>query len=827
MSSQIEMEELNVTYSKKAIRIAIAVSGVLSFYITALLASLINPNFEFAKFPQLLAAFFTVPPSYIVFPVLWVSIGVGAGFFLQKAWENRQRNDLLGRGFRHAKGDSTYGNAHFLRPYEYTDAAQIRKVEDCIGKILGQLTEDGEECLDFNPYEGRINSHMLAIGRSGGGKTFTFVLSFIFQAVKLRRSLIITDPKGDLFMQTSGYLRDNGYIVRTLNLKDLRKSDGWDMLADLEGPRLEENATIFAHTLAVNMSEDDKGSIYQQGSEALIKALILKVLLDPNNTKKDKTIRNMYSIVLQGSDFMDALFSDEQITEVELPAQRAYFAFKNTSPNLIGNIVTHVNVGLQLFQQDLVAQVFETPGIDMTLPGKRPCAYFCQFPDVHSTYSYLVALFFSMLFTYLSDYADLAEGPLTEDPSVSKKMGKLATPVDFLLDEFPSLGVLPDWDKKLAVMRSRRINIVMIIQDIPQLAMRYKESWKTIINNCGCILTLGINEPDDTAKWISNRCGTVTVEVNSSSEMDVAGSRHGELNKRVSVGLGKRSLLDPDEVCTLSRDGSIIIITDHNPIYVHKFPFTTIPDSVKLYDTLPRHILDLTDVEGRKILSAAEKAYLEQYWLTHEMHPKINEADMSKAMYLEQPAGPFQVAVDLIKEDFENLFGSSKKKKKEVKPKKDESYHFESVESKSFLKFYQQFVEHYGENAPEVSSSDIDITESTGEYVDHGSGMSGSFDNIVIDSASQSPDEFDMGAITEKARQSSEDYSYDIDQETLKAQALAEKAQKQREVERKQKEQEKQDKAVKKKRNHNRADFSFDNISVGDGSSGLPEAFKR
>ena len=689
---------------------------------TGTLDTFINPNYKFGEFPGMIYAFFETEQTIILFPFFLIVSGILIGSYLNKEWKEEQREDLLGRGFKHADGDQTYGAAHFLRPDEYADAAQIRKLADCKGIILGQLKDNGEECVDFNPYEGRINSHMLAIGRSGGGKTFTFVLSYILQSVKRRHSIIITDPKGDLYMQCAGYLRDNGYVVRTLNLKDPSKSDGWDMLAALEGPRLEENVAIFSHTLAVNMSEES-GGIFMDGGEALINAIILKTLLDPNNGPEDKKITTAYQMLLNpdGMAYLDTVFADENITEAEKPAQLAYFTFKNSSPNLLGNIVTHVTVGLKLFQRKDICDMFTTPGIDMTLPGKQPCAYFIQFPDVHTTYSFLTALFFSMLFTYLTDYADLIE-----DKSIGKKMGKLLTPVDFLLDEFPSIGTLPDWDSKMAVMRSRKINIVMIIQDYPQLVKRYKESWKTIVNNCGCILTLGINEPDDTASWIAARCGVATVEVTSSSTHSVAGQKKDQLIENMSQGLGKRPLLNVDEVCTLDRDGSLLIITDHGAVYVHKFPYLLFPDSQKLYDTLPSDIIDLSNKRERKIFEDAEKAYLEEYWSCHEMHPDLNISDMSDAMYYNRPDGPVKVAFEVIALDISNLFKSffklfKRQKTEKYEPSKrkksdSQTYHFESAEKEAFRTFYQNYKDNYEVNQlSEGSEISID-SDSNAEF---------------------------------------------------------------------------------------------------------------
>ena len=163
---------------------------IFSIYGTGFLNILFNPSYEHRfSAGNILNAFFSSKTTLLLFPLLLTGLSMLAISSVHKTWEESLRDDKLNRGFLHSKKVTPYGDAHFEDPYEYLDAAQIRPVEKCKGKILGQLDKEGRECVDFNPYEGRINSHMIAIGRSGGGKTFTFVKSFMLQAQKEKHSL--------------------------------------------------------------------------------------------------------------------------------------------------------------------------------------------------------------------------------------------------------------------------------------------------------------------------------------------------------------------------------------------------------------------------------------------------------------------------------------------------------------------------------------------------------------------------------------------------------------------------------------------------------------
>lgn len=631
---------------RKRLHTMAACVAVVAMYVTGVLNSLINQKIQ-ASFSVFTAvrAFFCTPATLVLFPLLFCVFGGGCLYILHKSWLDGQLDDKMGRNFRHSSKITPYGDAHMEEPHEYVNIAQIRPVELCKGKVLGQLDEDGggRECIDFNPFDGRLNQHMIAIGTSGGGKTFTFVKPFMYQARKEGHSLVVSDPKGDLFRETSAYFRDNGYIVRQLNLKDLTKSDGWHMLKTLQGDNLSTNVKIFAQTVISNISKEN--NIYSSGSNSLLCALLLRVLLGHEYKDEDKNIKTVYQLLQNpaGYEFLEQVFDKNALTKEELPSLAPYMAFKQGSPNLASNIATHLANGLQLFQDELLCDVLSTDDMDLTMLGKQPCIYYCQFPDSHDTYRFIISLFFSMAFTVLLDYADLH----TEN-------GKLPVPVDFLLDEFPALGIIPDWDRKMATVRSRGINCVMIIQDIPQLKMRYLESWKTILNNCGTVLTLGINEPDETARWISNRIGETSIEVETEAISKVAG-RERHFTSKNSKGVGKRSLLSPDEVCKLSRDGTLILWTGHNPVYAHKTPHTMFADAERHELTLPEDIPPITDIKARKLLRECEDAYRTEFWASRSAHPDLRYSDLSDALYTEEPGTPLEMAWSIFKDDLKAL----------------------------------------------------------------------------------------------------------------------------------------------------------------------------
>lgn len=717
-----QLAKSQVDRFRERMRFVLLAIGLISLYGTGFLnvvfhSSRFHGNFGFLT---TMKALFTCASSLIIFPIFFCIIAGIAAFIIHKTWTESLREDKLGRSFLHSKDMNPYGEACFLDPWQYSDAAQIRPAELCKGKILGQLDDEGKQCVDFNPYTGRMNSHMMVIGRSGAGKTFTFVKTFMLQAAKSKRSLFLADPKGDLYRETSGYFRDNGYVVRKLDLKTLEKSDGWHCLASLKGPNMITNTQIFSSTVMANISEHD--DVYSRAGGSLLSALILRVLEGDDYAPEDKNIRTVHELLQNpgGIEFLDSLLDGTNNTSSESSCTSFYMDFKRASGNLSGNIITHLATGIQLFNNPLLSDILSTDDIDLALAGQQPCIYYLNFPDTNDTYRFVVSLFFSMAFIALVDYAD------THTPN-----GKLPVPVDFLLDEFPALGIVPDWDRKIATVRSRGINCVMIIQDIPQLKMRYLESWMTIINNCGCVLTLGVNEPQETAPWISDRIGQTSIEVNTTAETTVAGSTKSFI-ARESTGVGQRALLSPAEICEISQDGSIILFSEKMPIYVNKFPYVLHPEAKKLYDTQPADVIDFMDKPARKMYRDAEKAYQEMFWDTHEEFPDMKLSDLSDALFLDPPTSPVSMTLDMIKDDMANVAKIFKKKVKDMKDEKnaeagsnsdveDGSSDDEiqklmtSADAHAFDTFFENYkMMHQYDNLSETS---IQVDETTGEII--------------------------------------------------------------------------------------------------------------
>ena len=109
------------------------------------------------------------------------------------------------------------------------DHAEVLPISKTPGHILGQIDANGRKVIVL-PEKSRHNKHVIVQSPSQGGKTFSYVLPNLMQAVRSRESVIVSAANDTAYAQTSEYFRKIGYVVRRLVLNDIEHSDGWDIL---------------------------------------------------------------------------------------------------------------------------------------------------------------------------------------------------------------------------------------------------------------------------------------------------------------------------------------------------------------------------------------------------------------------------------------------------------------------------------------------------------------------------------------------------------------------------------------------------------------------
>ncbi len=361
------------------------------------------------------------------------------------------------------------------------------------------ILNDKEMWVDNGEY------HSLVIGATGSGKTQTVILPMVHSLAKAKESMIITDPKGEIYEKTSTMLRAHGYQILLLNFRDPQNGNAWNPM-----------------TLPYQMYKSGN----QDKAIELLDDLALNILYDESNKNADpfweKTSADYFSGVALGL-FEDAKEDEININSISLATTvgeekfggstyiKEYFSMKdpgsaaaiNASSTIMapsetkGSILSVFKQKVKLFaSRENLSEMLSHSDINLESIGEKPTAVFIVIQDEKKTYHSLVTILLKQIYETLISTAQ-------------KHGGQLPIRTNFLLDEFANMPPLKDVTTMITAARSRKIRFTMIIQNFAQLDDVYgKEEAETIRGNCGNIIYL-ITTELKALEEISKMCGEV------------------------------------------------------------------------------------------------------------------------------------------------------------------------------------------------------------------------------------------------------------------------------------------------------------------------------
>lgn len=564
--------------NKKKI-IFLSIFFVLSIIISGCIAQFLDPTINGTYYYdswgiQRLQRNFSMSPIVLAkglfskygFITLFFLCAIGGVIIFIKRIFGEERSTMDERNFTISK-QGTYGTAGWMTYEELKSVLTIRSIKDTDGTILGVDTNSGK--IISLPLNSRLNKHTAIFGASGTGKSRCFARNQISQCALRGESIIVTDPKGELFATASMYLRKKGYKVKVFNLVNPKFSDSWNCLHEISHnpDQIELMAQTFADVVIRNTGgNNSKDPFWDTAEMNLLKALCLLVALDDNRDESQKTIGAVYELLTNNDEKrLDSMF---QKLRQGHPASAPWGIYKQAGDNVRGNVVIGLGARMQVFQSSIIKSITAHTEIDLEAPAKEKCAYFVIMSDQDSTLDFLSSLFFSFLFIRLVRYADMYG-----------KDGKCDVYVNFILDEFPNIGSIPDFTKKISTIRSRELRVAIVFQNIAQLMNRYPDGqWEEIIGNCDTQLFLGCTD-QQTAKYVSGRTGEMTIEVKSSQlqKQSIALTQNNP-QYRETQSVGKRFVLTPDEVLRWDNDYVLIIMRGQKVLKAKKLDYSKNPE---------------------------------------------------------------------------------------------------------------------------------------------------------------------------------------------------------------------------------------------------------
>lgn len=473
------------------------------------------------------------------------------------------------RGFDITK-ESSHGSSGFMGKKEQEAVLLTGPIRDLEGTLLGKLKASAAEDDKYAKYatlrpDSRLTEHILIYGATGSGKTRGFVKPFLLQALRRKESVLCVDPKGECYESMSEAFRQAGYTVRMFNLLDMENSDAWNCLADVENDK--DLVQSIAEVIIKNTSNaNERQDFWEKAELNLLMALMHYVQSQtvPGTSRllpiEQRSLGAIYRM-LSNESFADLERRFELLPKGH-PALAPYGIFKLANRQIWGNIAIGLGNRLSVFQNPLVDKITAYNEIDLTLPGREPCIYFCCISAQDSSLEFLSSLFFSQLFSRLINY-----GRRHGDH------GKLPVRVNVCLEEFCQIGKLMDFKRVLNFCRGSNIFCQLVVQSIPQLSDRYpQKEWEELIGCADVQIALGCND-NMTAEYLSKKCGMVTIKVenNQMPLMPLFSPVYSSTRPYSQTKSNtQRALLMPDEILRMDNLKCLVLLRGQKPLELYK-----------------------------------------------------------------------------------------------------------------------------------------------------------------------------------------------------------------------------------------------------------------
>lgn len=407
------------------------------------------------------------------------------------------------KGFGFGTEKSNKGYSRWAKDKEIQEENNVEVVSQSADKTnaagIPLLMKKDQIWVDNGEY------HNLVIGATGSGKTQTIIFPTVETLAKNRESMIITDPKGEIYEQTSNMLRDKGYNVLVLNFRDPQQGNAWNPLSlpyRMYRSGNSDKAIELLDDLAANILYEEKSGnadpFWEKTSADYFSGLALGLFED---SEEDRVNLNSISVMTTvgeekfgGSTYIKEYFNGKD------PAGAAYTNASGTimAPNdTKGSIIAVFKQKIKLFaSRENLSEMLSHSDIDLETIGEKPTVLYIVIQDEKKTYHPLVTILLKQCYETLISVAQ-------------KHGGKLPVRTNFLLDEFANMPPLKDITTMITAARSRLIRFTMIIQNFAQLDQVYgKENAETIKGNCGNIIYL-ITTELKALEEISKMCGEV------------------------------------------------------------------------------------------------------------------------------------------------------------------------------------------------------------------------------------------------------------------------------------------------------------------------------
>lgn len=455
--------------------------------------------------------------------------------------------------------------------------------------------------------------HALIVGTTGSGKTTGFVDQniAILGRSKGKPSLLIADPKKELYEKHAEQLKSEGYAIATLDLREPYSSARWNPMQVLirrirqvkelqnnlqckDGKycgsgevflsyddartrvqelkdEIFENAMDLVYTLCPVQNKDQP--TWEEGARNLIFGLVLAFCEDVINGKMDEKQLQLFNVYHNITKYCSE--DTTALKQYLLEGRDEYSKVRGlvntvliTSDKTLTSYLSEVNSYIQQLSDDGILSMTSENDIDIVNMDEQPTAIFVIVPDERFTRHRFVTLFITQTYKELVEKANLNLRRKETETAILKRKAY------FILDEFGNLPKLENIEGMVTVGRSRGIRYLFVLQSFSQLNAKYGKDIADILRaNCNVKIFIGSDDPE-TRREFSELCGQKKVKnfsVNTSAENPASSNTGASNQPLITVGMLER--LNGDE-----KGDAIVSVRGYEPIWTKFTPSYELKD---------------------------------------------------------------------------------------------------------------------------------------------------------------------------------------------------------------------------------------------------------
>lgn len=434
------------------------------------------------------------------------------------------------------------------------------------------------------------NKNVLVVGGSGSGKTRFFIKPNIMQCTKTKgTSIVVTDPKGTLMVETGKLLVAAGYDVRAFNTINFSKSMHYNPFAYIHSEK--DILKLVTVLIANTKGEGKAGEDFWVKAETLLYISLIGYIhyeLPPEKQNFSTLIDmlNKMDVREDDPDYKNPVDQDFEKLAKKNPdhfAVRQYAKYRMATGKTAKSILVSCGARLAVFDIEELREITAYDELHLDTIGEKRTALFLIMSDTDASFNFLISMVYSQMFNLLCERADDVHD------------GHLPVHVRCLIDEFANIGQIPNFEKLIATIRSREISACIVLQAQSQLKAIYKDNADTIVGNCDTLLFLGGKEKT-TLKEMEELLGKETIDTFNTGE-----SRGREVSHSLNYQKLGKSLMSMDELAVMNGGKCILQVRGVRPFLSDKYDITAHPNYKYLSDFNPQNAFHIEKYLHRQL----------------------------------------------------------------------------------------------------------------------------------------------------------------------------------------------------------------------------------